>query len=290
MKNYEAFKAEMRRMLAEKAEREGYRMTETKVYKVNQKLDSISIRRTPGQRCQAALYLQDMYRDYMKEMRDADHESDETYVFHLIMETTWTMLTVYPEFEGEVQETLEQTNYMDKVTWELVSPQRNEELLKTVPHRQFLDLAVIYRIQFNDAMDAIVTHSLAEQIGMNEEMLYQAAKHNRETLLPTMEITLPTESADVQMAFLTTSYRQMYGAALLMETEEIKRIADRMGSNLYICPSSIHELVLTPAEAQMKENLEVTIWEANRTVTGPEVYLSDTLYYYDRAKNEVQIA
>lgn len=288
MKSYETFREVMRGMLAEKAEREGCRMMETKVYKVNQELDAVSVARAAEQQyCRTTVYYQDMYRDYADKMKDSGMD-DDAFQMVSILKTAWNLLTTHPAFEGGLRERIEAKNFAGRVIWELINPAKNEKLLKTVPHRQFLDLAIIYRIKLNDMMDTIVTHALAEQMGTDEESLYKEAKRNRRKLLPAVAMMTPVPIEE-QIAFLTTEY-QMYGAALMLETEEIKSIANRMESDLYICPSSIHELVIIPAKQHMKENLESVIWAANQTVTKPEVFLSDTLYYYDRDKNEVRIA
>ncbi len=279
MKNYEAFRKEMGQRLAEKA---GCLMTESKICKVNRELDGISIARTPGQKFQATLYLQDMYQDYMKEMLDADDESEEAYVLDLIMETAWDMLTLYSRFEGKVQEAAEAANYLDKVICQLINPERNQKLLESVPHRQFLDLAVIYRIRLDDGLETIVTNGLAEEMGADEETLYQAAKRNRK---PAETVTVPGDS----MAFLTNTDK-MYGAGLMMENAQLKQYADQIDGDLYVIPSSIHELILMPEAEWEPETLKETIWEANRTFISPEIFLSDTLYYYDREKDEVKIA
>ena len=273
MKNYEAFRAEMSQRLAEKAERSGYCLTERKVCKVNQELDAVCVARTTEQKCQATLYLQDMYQDYRKEMLD---------VLELMVETAWTMLTANPEFEGKVQSAVKDINYPDEVICQLVNPERNRKLLENAPHRYFLDLAVIYRMKLGDGLEAVVTNDLAEMIGVDEEMLYQAAKKNRK---PAETISMPGDS----MAFLTNTDK-MYGAGLLMENTELKQYADQIDGDMYIIPSSIHELILMPAVAWEPETLKETLWEANRTLISPEIFLSDTLYYYDRARNEVRIA
>lgn len=281
MKNYEAFRVEMSRRLAEKAEREGYCMTERKVCKVNRELDGICIAKTPEQKCQATLYLQDMYQDYMQEMQDDDH--DEAYMLELVAETGWSMLTKNPEIEGKVQSiVIGKEHCLDKVICQLVNPERNQGLLANVPHRQFLDLAVIYRMKLGDGLEAILTNDLAERIGADEEKLYQAAMKNWK---PAETVIMPRES----MAFLTTADK-MYGAGLMMETAQLRQYADRIEGDVYIIPSSIHEVILMPAMAWDPKSLKETIREANRTFISPEIFLSDTLYYYDRARNEVRIA
>ena len=74
-----------------------------------------------------------------------------------------------------------------------------------------------------------------------------------------------------------------------MDTEKLEQIAEKYGTDLYIMPASIHELVITPVNWN-RETLEVALWEANRSVIQPEIYLSDTLYRYDRATRTVRIA
>lgn len=71
----------------------------------------------------------------------------------------------------------------------------------------------------------------------------------------------------------------------------LKDFADHMESNLYILPSSIHEVILLLEEDTDDVNdLFRMVEETNRTVVDQEEVLSDSVYYYDREKDKITIA
>ncbi len=284
MKTYETFRDEMRRLLAEKAERAGYVLLEDKFYDVNQELDGIRIEKTPSQDWLVCVFLQDAYHDYVQEM--GEDEGNEAYAMQSVTEEAWALLTAKSEFELEMEKiSTDMSGYADRIIWQVVNTKRNQKLLETVPHRQFLDLAVIYHIWSEDDAGCIINNRQAEEMGLDEEALFQAARRNRKELLPVRKITPPGS----HVTFLTNQ-KEMFGAGLILESQEIKQVADRIKDDLYIWASSIHELILAPVKEWTADILKKRIWDANRTVTKPEFYLSDTLYYYDREKDEVRIA
>ena len=62
------------------------------------------------------------------------------------------------------------------------------------------------------------------------------------------------------------------------------KIADFLGEDFYILPSSTHEVLLLPeSRAPSKEELDQRIQEVNREALEPEDYLSDHAYYYSRS-------
>ena len=56
-----------------------------------------------------------------------------------------------------------------------------------MPHREFQDLSIIYKLVINADAESIqsikVTNSLAERLGMNEELLFKYAAENTRRLL-----------------------------------------------------------------------------------------------------------
>ena len=54
----------------------------------------------------------------------------------------------------------------------------NEEILRTLPHRRFLDLAITYAIDVGENAFCRVSKELMERLGMSEEEMYNAAMEN----------------------------------------------------------------------------------------------------------------
>lgn len=88
-----------------------------------------------------------------------------------------------------------------------------------------------------------------------------------------------------------TNQSLSFGAAMLLNIPELKKLSDQLDSDLYLLPSSIHEiLAIRPDQNIGVSHLTKMVNEVNNEVVGPEDYLSDHVYYYDREKCEVTIA
>lgn len=70
----------------------------------------------------------------------------------------------------------------------------------------------------------------------------------------------------------------------------LQEFADRVGSDVFILPSSIHETLLIPANADMDtEYLRDMVRTVNRTKVAPDEILSDNVYYYSRLTDRVEL-
>ncbi len=77
----------------------------------------------------------------------------------------------------------------EKVVFQLINTEQNKSFLEQVPHREFQDLSIIYKLVVNADTESIqsikVTNSLAEKrLGMNEEQLFKYAAENTRRILP----------------------------------------------------------------------------------------------------------
>ena len=285
MKSFEEFKAEVMKWMQEKAKEQDYILSKGQNYKVNQQLDYVSLGKKQNPSCQPMVYVQDMYITYHEEMEKGDFSEKD--IVKILLEEFWDMLTSHLKIAQNMADELSDAEKVkDMIICQLVNADRNKAMLRDLPHRDYLDLAIIYRIMFADGGSAVVTNDMAEVLGMKEEELYLMARKNLNRILPIMETRVGVD--DVEMIFLTNA-SNLFGAATIMDTEKLEQIAEKYGTDLYIMPASIHELVITPVNWN-RETLEVALWEANRSVIQPEIYLSDTLYRYDRATRTVRIA
>ncbi|MDD7389743.1 MAG: DUF5688 family protein [Lachnospiraceae bacterium] len=82
--------------------------------------------------------------------------------------------------------------------------------------------------------------------------------------------------------FVLTNSSRCNGAAVLLYDKSLEQAADRIGGSFYILPSSIHEVILLPAEEDLDpENLANMVREINDHDVAATEKLSDTIYYYD---------
>lgn len=286
MKSFEEFKAEVMKWMQEKAKEQEYILSEGQNYKVNQQLDYVSLGKKQNPSCQPVVYVQDMYIAYHEEMEKGDYSEKD--IIETVLRKFWDILTSSLKIAQEIPRNLEdKTKLKELIMCQLVNADKNREMLKNMPHREYLDLAIIYRVMFDDESSALVTNGLAGDMGMEEEELYQMARRNLNRILPIKEKIMDSED-DIDMIFISSNF--IYGATVLLDTERLGQFAERIRGDFYIILSSIHELIIMPASKWDKEALEVALWEFNRTAIEPDIYLSDTVYLYDSQTKTVRIA
>lgn len=175
----------------------------------------------------------------------------------------------------------------NRIIFTLIHHQRNERLLGDIPHRQVMDLAVIYRILL-DAEDGgfdstIITNDIAAEWGVEEEQLYEYAMENTPRILS-------AEIMDHENIFaILTNDKRIFGATAMLYPDMLKSIADSMEADLFILPASVHEVFLVPDIGQDVMEMNRTIVEANTYMTEQEEFLSDHAYYYHRETDQVCI-
>ena len=225
------------------------------------------------------------------------------------------ILAVYKK--GLPKETVDMDffNEFDKVkgriAYKLINAERNKELLSKIPHIRFLDLAICFYYAF--AHKTLGNGSILVYNGQVEtwktntvELLKLAQKNTRKLfgielvpmeelltkLLQDEETGMPEEtsydlSRDVWMQILTNRGR-MFGAAGILYPGVLQKIADEAQANLYILPSSVHEVILIADTGEEDvQLLKKMVREVNATQVLPEEVLSDSVYYFDREKREV---
>jgi len=183
------------------------------------------------------------------------------------------------------------------VKFELVNKSRNQELLETVIHRDVLDdLALIYKFIPSIMPEGTITinEQLLEKIELTEEEIYQMAVKNvdsEEVYLKSMAsimnervgLDVVPEEANI---YVLSNKEMSAGARMMMRKDVLRQIAEKVGGDLYIIPSSRHEVIVMPL-IDGPEHLKQMIYEVNRSELLPEDYLSDTLYRYIKEQDEI---
>ena len=174
------------------------------------------------------------------------------------------------------------------IVYMLINTEMNGELLKDVPHRSFLDLTIIYRLivdcpgeGFNSA---IIDHRMAEQYQLDEEELFRIAAENTPRLMP------PIVESISESFYLLTNRQRTLGASALLYQDILECAAEKMGADLFLLPSSIHEVFLIPDAGQNRAMMRRTVVEANQSVVKKSEVLSDNVYHYCRATGALTVA
>ena len=203
----------------------------------------------------------------------------------------------------------------DKIVCRLVNYEANEQRLSQAPCGRLEDLAISYHIQVMQNKDGIgsilITNDLLERYGVSVEMLHNQAIANMEsnnkpvfkpladimmeTMLPefAQEFGVDEEQAREMLGdmmpsndgpdiYCLSNETKINGAAVLVNPEVQKMIAEKVGGDYYILPSSIHECLIVPMGGNMTyHELESMVQEVNATQVMPEDRLSDHVYQYN---------
>lgn len=247
----------------------------TTVKKTNRSRDAICICSKDIQGS-PILYMDDIYKKYM--------ETGDLYVT-LDFFAGYYMEAV--KYMKRNMEKFEKINAPEKIIFQLVNYDRNRELLNTVPHRRFQNLALIYRMIIisdeENLHSALITSDYLNATDYSEEDLYALACENTKNIFPPRIKRIDENFFALSNEYLT------YGATAMMYPEVIKSISDMLKSDLYILPSSIHELfIMAKGEESIEEILEV-IRDANENLCAPEEVLSDRPYCYHRKEDVIDM-
>ena len=171
--------------------------------------------------------------------------------------------------------------------------------------RDFLDLAVTCHIDISHilGMDASIQArtNLLPVLGVTEEKLFEDALENSMAAKPARVTTLsstmrellgiPGEDApegEEGELHVVTNEGIVYGAAAILYPGVLKRLAGKLGGNLFLIPSSVHEFLAIRDDCGVeKDELEALIRDVNRAEVAEQDRLSDHLYRYDMESGEV---
>ena len=68
----------------------------------------------------------------------------------------------------------------------------------------------------------------------------------------------------------------------------LKDFSEKIGEDIYVLPSSVHEVILVPAGAGAdKESLREIVTDINRTQVAEDEVLADSVYYYSRKSDRL---
>ncbi|MDE7286018.1 MAG: hypothetical protein K2N55_04120 [Lachnospiraceae bacterium] len=213
----------------------------------------------------------------------------------------------------------------EKLAFKLVHAEKNKELLKLIPHKVFHNLAIVFYYTVQEApfygRGAILVYNThMKQWEADLDILYKIAFENTPILFPSIienmqdvmrsilmdgleDDLLGTEGVDEDFLkevweqevgetkmpmYVLTNKQKLYGAACMLYPGALKGFAEKINRDFYILPSSVHEVILVPADTDTdREALCEIVTEINRTQVAEEEILADSVYFYSKNLDKV---
>ena len=258
------------------------------------------------------IYMDDYYNDY-KNGRP---------VMDIIAEIENIYNTYKLEHNFNVNSITDFNHVQGKICYKLVNKDKNKELLSDAPYIQFHDLAIVFYVVVSEDSDRTgtitVRNNLMEMWG-NPDIndLYRIAKnntqkrykgsvfnmieimgdiisHNVDNIEPNIvddffEMNFTYEDNMIPM-FVATNNKKVNGAGVILYEGLLKTFAEKIGSDFYILPSSIHEVIFVPANGDMDVRYLIQmVKEVNATEVSPSEVLSDNVYKYHADTDFIEI-
>jgi len=209
----------------------------------------------------------------------------------------------------------------DCIIYRVVNYEKNKKLLSDIPHRKYLDLAITYHCLIRNDENGIgtirITTEHMKQWKTEQREIELLAIKNTPKLFPlsirSMEEVIKAmlkdefmtdREDDIPEEFLeqilnqnnsSQLHHKMYilsnkkginGATCMLYENAIRDFAFQNNSDLFILPSSIHEIILIPKEENMnRETLVEMVKDVNCTQVAPDEVLSDQVYIFSRKNN-----
>lgn len=202
----------------------------------------------------------------------------------------------------------------------LINRESNGEMLGKVPYRLVLDdlALIVYLVlpkendikngvvgsvtitndhlcQWNKTAEEVIDvalqntpNLLPEEIRSMSDLLFDILGEEKEEHKSLEDVLIPKEDTFLVLSNTKT----MYGAVTILYPNVLKRIAKVIESDLYILPSSVHEVIILPVTKEVSCNsLREMVAEVNQSsVIDNEEVLTNTVYVYKRENDMVQVA
>ena len=266
------------------------------------KLDGLVVR-FPNKSISPTVYVNDYYDRYVGG-EDIDDIAD--HIEWLIKNNS-----IKDDFNPESLILFE--NIKDRIVYKLVNYEKNEDLLNTVPHKKFLDLAIVYYIAIKEdifeSASILINNAHLELWGKSTEDIDKLAKVNSPKILKPelksmaqtlMEIinhekkNLDEIEEDILSdcgMYVLSNEKKQFGASAILYDNVIKEFSDSLNSDVYILPSSVHEVIMIPSIlVDSVDKLNDMICEVNATQVPLMDILSNHSYYYSRDKECITCA
>lgn len=308
--NFDLFKESMIQILQESLGEEYTIFTDTVIKNNGVELTGMIIKEQDNN-ASPTIYIDELYKEYQRGVS--------------LKKLADTVQQIYKENQYEEEVNLQKfKNYesaKEKIVYKLIGEEKNKKLLQSIPHRVFSNLAIVFYYvvdepPFYGKASILITNVHLKYWKIDEEELYQNAIRNTPFLLPPQIQNIEDVMRDIMKSELTqdetieemmnrlkkdllgidkvpmyvlTNNRKLQGAACMLYPGVIRKFAKTLNKNIYILPSSVHEVILLAEDASSnKKDLLSMVTEINATQVDECEVLADSVYFYDLEEDRLK--
>ena len=263
----------------------------SEITKVNLSLDGLTIRKK-GENIAPTIYLNQYFTQFHdgREMDDIVNEIIRVYENNRpdLLDEAFNMSDFY-EFD----------KMKEKIVLKVINTERNQELLSEVPHLYMdgLNLSVVFYVSLMmGEMSAGIliknehlrlwkktVSDLLSVAEVNTNRMHTfTVKSMKEVLSGMLGFEEDITTYDVPALYVLTDEKNTFGASQLYLKDKIREFAEKNNCDVYILPSSVHELLLLRTDfANVKPSyLKEMVCEVNSKEVSDEDFLCDGAFKY----------
>ncbi len=189
----------------------------------------------------------------------------------------------------------------DLIVMQLINYDKNKKKLSDIPYIKYLDFAIIFqiytKISYPEYGTITITNKLMEIWDVNIETLIRTVLKNTPSIMPysllNMAEYLKSKCPEYSMLlsdmateeipmYILTNERKINGATSILYPGVLASLSQKLGGNLLLIPSSIHEFLVIPLDCDVEiADLSEFIREVNATQLTDEEVLGERYYIYD---------
>ena len=308
--NFDLFKESMIQILQESLGEEYTIFTDTVIKNNGVELTGMIIKEKDNN-ASPTIYIDELYKEYQRGVS--------------LKKLADIVRQIYKENQYEEEVNLQKfKNYesaKEKIVYKLIGEEKNKKLLQSIPHRVFSNLAIVFYYvvdepPFYGKASILINNVHLKYWKIDEEELYQNAIRNTPFLLPPQIQNIEDVMHDIMKNELTqdetieemmnrlkkdllgidkvpmyvlTNNRKLQGAACMLYPGVIRKFAKTLNKNIYILPSSVHEVILLAEDASSnKKDLLSMVTEINATQVDECEVLADSVYFYDLEEDRLK--
>ena len=222
-----------------------------------------------------------------------------------------TILSVYRMNEGAVDFDVESfTDFArasENLCFKLVNYEKNKNILRDVPYKRFCDLALVPLCNIDSSSigrgNIVIRSEHLKTWEISKEELWENVFEHTQGVMPVSKeglldfvrknasfVTTDEGEEFGNMIYILSNSDKCLGAGVILYPGVLEEIAKEYENDVFIIPSSIHEVIALPATDDGDFGfLQKMIREVNRSTVSEEEILSDNLYIYHADTGKINI-